>query len=554
MYLPTASSQQYGRCVAPKILRPYQSELKRRAVANISAEIASLVVLPTGAGKTALFSEILAEFDAPSVAIAHRRELVAQMSQGLASNGTFHEVIAPPATIRMIAAANANMFGCSFVEVGASAAVASVDSMKKVCPRWARSKKLAVIDEGHHGLPDNKWGKCLEMFENATLSGWTATPERADGRGLDGLFDEMIIGPTMRELIDQRYLSDYRIYAPPGAQIDMSQVPVSPTTGEFAPKAARETIKGAQITGDVVAHYKRLVLGQLALVFVSDVEAAEVMAQAFREAGVPAAAVSAKTKGLDRNRMVREFGRRELHVLVNVDLFGEGFDLSAAAGMDVCVDVVIMVRATNSFSLFAQQFGRCLRLPTPGIVIDHVGNVIRHQGPPDFPRRMSLAGRDKRCVGDGPAELRMRTCENCTGPYMRELSACPYCGHVWVPAGRSSPREVEGLLTELSPEVLAELRRQTQVAIMGDDAAKAHYSHKGLSPVIFNACVKRQRANRDAQLELRDQLGAVMGQWRADGAPDDVIYRRFWVEYGVDIGTACALKAKEAIELMARIK
>lgn len=541
--------------VTGKTLRPYQSVLMGRVVSNICADIATLAVVPTGAGKTVIFSKIQAEFDAPSISLAHRRELIAQMSRGLAAEGCEHQIIAPPSTIRMIAAANANSFGHSFVSPGARAAVASVDSLKDIDPRWAARKRLVIVDEGHHALPDNKWGRAVAQFGRAAISGWTATPERADGMGLDGVYSELIIGPTMRELIDEGHLCDYRIYAPPSAGMDLSKVDVSKKTGDYSPKQLRATMQSAQITGDVVGHYKRLAMGKLGLTFVVDVAAAEEMAAAYREAGVPAAALSAKTKPTERAEMIRRFARRELLQLVNVDLFGEGFDLSASAGMDVCVEVVSMARPTHSWGLFAQQFGRALRLG-PGkvvaIIIDHVGNTVRHQGPPDFPRLIALAGRDRKSRGPDDL-LKMRVCDECTGPYLRELGSCPYCGHVWVPAERSTPAAVDGLLSELDPAVLAMLRAKTERMLWGDEKTERYYSATGIGGIAVATNVKRQRSNRAAQLELRGRIAELFGSWRAAGASDDTIYRRFYITYGIDTATACGLRAKDALGLLERL-
>lgn len=549
--------------VTRKTLRGYQSGILARVRDSISEGHAPLVAVPTGAGKTVIFCRQIAEFDGPSIALAHRRELIAQISRGLASEGVEHQVVAPEATIRMIAANNANSFGRSFVSPGARAAVGSVDSIKNIDPRWAASKRLLVQDEAHHVLAENKWGRAIALFPRAALVGWTATPERADGKGLgkdaDGLFTAIICGPTMRELIDQGHLSDYRIYAPTSASLDLSKVAISKATGDYSAKQLRDTVHSAGITGDVVAHYKRLTPGQLGLTFTADVAAAEEMAQAYRDAGVPAEALSAKTPPAERAATIKRFARREILQLVNVDLFGEGFDLSAAAGMDVCVDVVSMARPTHSFVLFAQQFGRALRLgsgKSHATIIDHVGNVVRHRGPPDFARAITLDGRDRKRSSAPDDVPNMRTCLNlaCLGVYLRELGSCPYCGSAWIPEERSTPEAVDGDLTELDPTVLARLRADAERAVWGDDETRAHYSAKWVPEIGVLANVKRQRETREAQDQLRDRIAVVCGQWRAAGAADGVIYRRFYVTYGIDIASACGLRAKDALVLLERIK
>ena len=543
-----------------KTLRPYQTELMASILATLDGGGAPLAVLPTGGGKTVVFSRLIADFGAPAVVVAHRRELVSQISRSLAAEGVTHRVIAPRQTVRMIATANAVAFGQAYIDPTALVGVAGVDSVKNICPRWARSVKVLIQDEAHHFLRENKWGSFGELFPNAQFVGFTATCERTDGKGLgatsDGIFTDIVRGPTMRELIDTGSLSDYRLFAPESARLDLSQVQTSKATGDFKAGQLRSTMKSAHITGDVVRHYKQLAAGMLGLTFVSDVEAAEETAKAYREAGVPAAALSAKTPAAERTAMIKRFAAREILQLVNVDLFGEGFDLASAAGRDVCVEAVSMARPTQSYVVFAQQFGRALR-PGPGkthaIIIDHVGNTVRHQGPPDFPRAISLDARERRSKGGADDVPLVRVCGECAGVYERERAACPYCGHVWIPAARGTPDEVDGDLVELDPAALAELREAAAKAMRSDDDTREHYTNQRIPPIAIAANVKRQRQTREAQELLRVRIAEVSGVWRAAGATDSVIYRRFYLKYGIDVATACALKAREAGELMEKL-
>lgn len=540
-------------------LRPYQAQLIIDIRACWAAGGTPLAVLPTGGGKTVVFSRIIAEHQGPAVAIAHRRELVAQISRSLAIEGIRHRIIAPMSVVRAIAAANSSQLGHSFLDPNAPVGVAGVDSIAGASKRWTDSITLVVQDEAHHHVQGNKWGKTIDRFKGARLLGVTATPERADGKGLgataDGYFTDIVLGPSMRELIDAGHLNEYRPCMPASAHIDLANVTVSKSTGDYSGPKLRAAMKAASITGDVVATYKRLAAGKLGITFVTDVEAALEMAKAYREAGVPAAAISAKTPPKERTDAIKRFAVRDLHVLVNVDLFGEGFDLSSAAGRDVCVETISMVRPTHSYVLFAQQFGRALRRgPEKAIIIDHVGNIVRHGGPPDFPRVWNLAGRDRRCGGKADDVPKVRVCDACTGPYARELAACPYCGHVWVPAGRGSPRQVDGDLLELDPAVLADMRKAAEKAIQSDDTAQAHYSGLHIPPVAVAANVKRARATREAQLKLRHEIGVWAGVKRAAGATDSEIYRKFYLDHGIDILSACALREREARALLDKLR
>lgn len=308
-------------------------------------------VIPTGGGKTVLFASIIAENQGPSVAIAHRQELTSQISLALARNGVRHRVIGQKALIRDIVNMHMSEVGRDYTNMYAPVAVAGVDTLLNHDPKdmWLKQVTLVVQDEGHHVLTDNKWGQAMAMFPNARGLFPTATPKRADRKGLgrhaDGLVDAMVVGPSMRELIDMGFLTDYRIFAPP-CDVDISHVAVSESTGDYNQVQLRNTMhESKSIVGDVVSHYIKIANGKLGVTFAVDVEEATKIATAFRLAGVPAEVVSAKTPTSLRQNILKRFKAREVLQLVNVDLFGEGFDLPA-------IEVVSMARPTMSFSLF----------------------------------------------------------------------------------------------------------------------------------------------------------------------------------------------------------
>ncbi|HSH52085.1 MAG TPA: helicase-related protein, partial [Bacteroidales bacterium] len=119
--------------------------------------------------------------------------------------------------------------------------------------------------------------------------------------------------------------------------------------------------------------------------------------------------------------IIQKFRDREIQVLCNVDLIGEGFDVPDCS-------TVIMLRPTQSLSLFIQQSMRGMRY-RPGktsIIIDHVDNVRRH-GLPDMEREWSLEGKKET---KGKAEVPIRECTNCFAVYPPTEKACPECGHV----------------------------------------------------------------------------------------------------------------------------
>ena len=498
---------------------------------------------------TFVFSRIVGAFDAPACVVAHRGELVTQMSVALAREGVRHRVIGPMTLRRACTSAHIDRLGADYVNPNARTAVASVDTLINLDPAtpWLAQVGLWVMDEAHHVLASNKWGKACVLFPNAFGLGVTATPTRADGKGLgrhaDGLMDAMVVGPTMRDLIERSYLSDYRVFAPP-SDIDLSSVTVT-ETGDYSPPKLRDARRRSHITGDVVQHYLRIAPGKLGVTFDVDIESATETAAAYRAAGVAAEVVTSKTEPYVRARVLRRFEAREIQQLVNVDLFGEGFDVPG-------IEVVSMARPTQSYALYAQQFGRALRPlagKTHAIIIDHVGNVVRH-GLPDARRNWTLDRRERRSRSSPSDAIPVRTCLNveCLAVYERVLLQCPYCGHAPEPAGRSTPEQVDGDLAELDPAVLRVLRGE--VARIDRPAVVPPHT-----PFAANASIIRRHEERQvAHGSLRNSI-ALWGGWNHSlGRSDREGHRRFFHAFGIDVLSAQTLGATEAAELEARVR
>lgn len=536
-------------------LRPYQAKAKEDIYgAWDQGFVNTLAVLPTGAGKTVLFSEIIKEHQGASCAIAHRQELVSQISLALARDKVRHRIIGPKSVVKLCVNLHMLELGASYYDPSSTCAVAGVDTLVRRGDElngWLESVTLCVQDEAHHVLESNKWGTAFKMFPNAKGLGVTATPLRADGKGLgrhvDGLFDTMVEGPGMRDLIEMGFLTEYRVFAPPSDFVRPGAEAIG-TTGDFSHVKLKAAVKKSHIVGDVVTHYQRIAPGKLGVTFTDSVETATEIAAQFNAAGVPAAVVSAKTPDAERIAILRRFKNRELLQLVNVDLFGEGFDLPA-------IEVVSMARATESYALYVQQFGRALRLLDGklfALIIDHVGNVERH-GLPDARREWSLDRREKRGKSKASDAIPVRACPACTAVYERIYNACPFCGHIMTPAARSGPEQVDGDLIELDPAALAAMRGEIEKVDMHPEAYR-HELAKKYTPLVGQlAGVKRHVATQEAQEALRGSIAWWAGYQRAQGRSDSESYRRFYFKFGTDVLTAQTLKAADAIELAGRV-
>lgn len=547
-------------------LRPYQLALHQEihgAWASGARNVCA--VLPTGGGKTVNMAYETAICQGASVLIAHRQELVGQMSLALARNAIRHRIIGPSELARQITTLHMGECGRSFYDPSAPTGVAGVDTLvarymprtkklddgtfitkaPKITDGWCSQIVLWQTDEAHHLLRENKWGKCTDLFPNARGIGWTATPSRANGYGLgrhaDGVMGALVVGPTMRELINAGYLTDYRIFAPP-SDIDLSTVTVT-ASGDYSPPKLAAAVHKSHIVGDVVKHYLRIAPGKLGITFAVDIEHATEMAAAYRAAGVPAEVVTSNTPDTARVAILRRFKSRQILQLVNVDLFGEGFDLPA-------IEVVSMARPTNSFTLYAQQFGRALRLlegKLHGIIIDHVNNWHRH-GLPDRVRMWTLDRRERRGSYRPPDDNPLTSCPNCTATYERALPRCPYCEFKPEPVARSTPVQVDGDLLELDPDALRALRGE----ISRIDGPV--YPPRGLDAAAVGALHKRHNERQKHQAWLRDRIALWSGWQRHQGRADSEIYKRFFFAFGTDVMTAQTLGAADAETLTGRIQ
>ena len=522
--------------------RPYQADMERKIYnAWNSGHKNVMAVLPTGAGKTFIFTHIISKYSGRGYAavVAHRQELVLQMSIALARWGVQHNIIAPTNVVKLIVRKQLEETGKSYYTPNSKVYVAGVDTLiarREKLRKHLLSTKMWVIDEAHHVVKDNKWGKAVKLFAPDAIGlGVTATPTRADGKALD-TFDTLITGPTMRDLIDQQYLTDYRVFSIPN-NIDLSQVPISQATGDYSKPKLVTATKKSRIVGDVVSHYIKHANGKLGVTFVTDVDTGEEMAEQYRASGIPALSVSHRTSDEDRTRALDKFKKREILQLVNVDLFGEGFDLPA-------IEVVSFARPTKSYPLFVQQFGRALR-PLPGkdkaIILDHVGNVLEH-GFPDHRSRWTLAGRQRQRSTTPDDVIPVRVCVACMGVYERTLKACPYCGHTHVPQRRDSIEQVDGDLTELDPATVRRIQSVVNEIDMSPDEYRSKLIASGCPRLGVEKNVKAHERNRKYQQALRKIIDMT-----------NMSDKEFYWTFGIDKLTAKTLKYEKVKKLAENI-
>lgn len=353
-------------------LRPYQVRALREASSLLLSGVGSVVLCsPTGSGKTTIGAAAARSHVARGGRVAwfaHRTELVQQGAQRLRDFGL---VVGP----------------------GAPCEVLSTQAV--VQSGRAPQASFVVIDEAHHYVSD-EWKRIPDAYRAAgvPILGLTATPERADGLGLAGAYERLVVVAQIGELTELGYLVACEIVAP-RSRVD---------------KLAEDPWKA----------WAKYGAGRSAVVFAPSVKAAEAFAADFRSNRISAAVVEASTPADERAAILERFADGELTVLCNVAVLTEGWDCPRAK-------VAILARKVGSPSLYLQMVGRVLR-PWAGVggaatLIDLAGNVELH-GDPAEERVWSLEG--AACTRKGERDG-VRFCKVCKAEIPRDAERCPDC-------------------------------------------------------------------------------------------------------------------------------
>lgn len=415
------------------VLYPYQADVVSEAdTAFALGYRAVLIALPTGSGKTIVFSHLTMEevkLGNRVWILAHRQELLSQASRTLVKFGVDHGVLR----------------GGTKPDIGQQVLVASTQTvvrrLKDLPP-----PNLIILDESHHGTSKG----CLKIFEqfpDARLLGVTATPCRLDGRGLGEVFDHLIVGPSNTFLVENGFLPHLKYYAPP-VKADIASL--KKLGGDYATRESEEAMDKPTVTGDAVSHYRSICDGASMIAFCVSVAHAQHVAEQYRAAGYSAASVDGNLSDDDRDDRITGLGSGKYQILTSCELIGEGLDVPS-------VEAVQLLRPTASLGLHLQQIGR-IRVSKErpcGFVLDHVGNVgttvngrwVPKHGFASTEHRWTLDSKKKMTGDKGPAT---RTCGACYAVHLFR-PACPYCGweHPVKERTFTAMKVVDGTLVEV---------------------------------------------------------------------------------------------------------
>lgn len=411
-------------------LRPYQNDLYNKA----SAEFAKgkrrvLVVSPCGSGKTVL---------------------MAQMADSAQKRGKNVWVILPRQEIMEQTLETFSKCDISLNTIYVGMAITTANNVNELPP-----PDLILFDECHISVANTYW-KIVNHAPNAFIVGLTASPCRSDNRPLGSLYEVLVEGVTVKWLIDNKYLAPYEYYSVTVA--DLSAINECNDASEILMKSA--------VYGKVIETWQRLANNVPTVCYCASVKHSQETAESFRKAGINAVHFDGTTPYMERKQIVDSFRSGEISVLCNCDLISMGFDMPD-------IGCVVMLRPTNSASLYIQQSGRALRYKPQktAIIIDAVANYMRFQLP-DEPYEWSLDKAIKQRTETNPdGDFYIRTCEKCYKVF-KTAPVCPYCGYEYPLHPREIKAHEDIELARISAEQAEEAERKRKEARMEQGRAQ----------------------------------------------------------------------------------
>lgn len=338
-----------------------------------------MLQMPTGTGKTYLFTSIIndllaaykeAHHDIHILVVAHRMELLDQISATLSRFGIAHGIIQ----------GSREQLLWKRVQV---ASIMSLLTEKNYYNTLRQKFDYIIVDEAHHSLADT-YIKLFELFPDAKKLGVTATPWRLNHESFLKLYQALIVSPQISWFINNNLLADFDyVSIKPDSDIqrlvDRSEVV---DTGDFSNSDLDNTFNTQRIRSKLYESYKRFANGKKGIVYAINKLHASKIAELYCSHGINAVAIDCDTPKEERQEMIAQFKSGMIAVLVNVEIFTEGFD---------CPDVsfIQLARPTKSLALYLQQVGRGLRMvegKKKTIIIDNVG-LYNYFGLPDANRK-----------------------------------------------------------------------------------------------------------------------------------------------------------------------
>jgi DNA repair protein RadD len=390
------------------VLRPYQIETVAAVEAAWTRTQRIIVALPTGSGKTEIASHLIEREltgGGRALVLVERKNLCHQWRRRLLDHGFDH--------VGVIQAQNT-------VAMYAPTVIGTIQSVRA---RGVPERiSLIVIDESHVWFQGHD-AVLAGAGDDVRVLGLTATPLR-EGLGLR--FGAVVVGATIRRLIDEGFLVRPRYFATTPEKIEEALSEVAIVAGDFQSGGLSRAMRTKTIMGDVVGTWQRLGANRQTIAFCVDKQHARDLAGEFVSVGVRADVLLDDTKDDVRSEIFAAFDKRRIRVLCSVGVLSIGFDSPVAS-------CAILARPTLSLSLHVQQGGRVLR-PYKGkddaLILDHAGNTVRHGRLEEFtpPTDLSTVDRsvDRKRRHDSPLAW---VCRECDAVNALGADICMECGN-----------------------------------------------------------------------------------------------------------------------------
>ena len=364
-------------------LRPYQQQAVENIELCLQKHGSTLCVLPTGCGKTIVFSEVIRRNPGRSILLTHREELLWQGKEKLEILMPHEEVAVEMAEFK----ANA-MMGMMPKVVVASVASLHQKRLEKFKPDMF---DLVVVDEAHHSRESEKtmYGRIFAHFKKnprVKILGVTATPDRHDGRALGNIFESVAMDYSLANAINDGYLVGIEQSMVTITSLDLTTV--GTYMGDLAAGSLDEVMSTERNLLGVAYPTLELAGNRKTLIFTAGVHQAHRLADILnREKPNSARAIDGNMSSNHRRETMQDYADGVFQFLVNCNIATEGFDSPAVA-------CVVMARPTKSRPLYSQMLGRGTRI-LPGVIEGMTEDGDRFQLETPEERKAAIAGSGK---------------------------------------------------------------------------------------------------------------------------------------------------------------
>lgn len=337
-------------------LYDYQEDMKGRIEGELRLHRSVMAQMPTGTGKTYLLTAVIDSFVSNNPMekvwiVAHRRELVSQIDETVRK---FH-----------------SYFASNTSSLLSSVKAMSIQWLMRHYDEIEEEPGMIVIDEAHHALAKT-YKEMWERFPNAKFLGLTATPCRLNGKGFTDLFDILVQSWSVPEFISKGRLATYdfvSIKSDGVTQRLIDSLQKRGADGDYQNKEMDMLLNKKPSIERLYQSLEEFGRDRKGIVYAINISHAQKITKLYQEHGVKAIAIDSKTPAAERQQDIEAFKKGNIQVLVNVDIFSEGFD---------CPDVefVQLARPTLSLAKYLQMVGRGLRVAKGKkncVIIDNVG-------------------------------------------------------------------------------------------------------------------------------------------------------------------------------------